>query len=643
MTSDDLLQPGTFVAGYEVDSLLGRGGMAVVYRATQQSLKRTVALKVLAKELSTDSSFRERFEREGQLQAAIDHLHIVPVYEAGSSEHGLFLAMRLIAGPTLKELIAGGELDPRRALRLLAQVAQALDAAHRAGLIHRDVKPQNILVGEGDHAYLADFGLIKAPDEAGLTGTGQFMGTIDYIAPEQIRGESSGPPSDCYALAAVMFECLTGKVPFARGNEMATMQAQLTEPPPRCSELRPGLPAALDDVIASGMAKDPAQRPRPTSELVRAAVRALATGETARRGTSPQAAAATETPAGQQTVAARIPDQAVASAGLGAPTVAAATATPAAPAAGRQRAGGIAFAIVAALAAAAIAAGFFVGRSGRAPEATQLSSATAGPLQLRYPGEWRLAASPATVPGLTFASPVTLVTAGGRLTAGIVPGAGGPTLLSRDFAERLSGSAPRPDRVLLGSIEAYRYSDLAVKGAGGPVTLYAAPTAAGVATIACAPTNPATAPFQRRCGALAATLRLVGSRALGFAPSRQYAQLLSRTFGKLSGAVAVAAPRLRAAKTPRGQAAAAGELAQAYATAATELRSATVSPLLRDAQQDAVAALNRLAGGYRQAGRAARDQQKGAYNRAGREIRQAEAALDAAVRGLSKLGFRVAA
>ena len=158
-----MLEEGTIVSGYRVDGMLGEGGMGAVYQATQLSLNRVVALKLLAANLGNDPGFRARFEREGQVQAALDHDHIVPVYEAGQSEYGLFLAMRLIAGPTLKQLILDGSLDPRRSVRLLAQVAHALDAAHRAGLIHRDIKPQNILIGERDHAYLADFGLIKAP------------------------------------------------------------------------------------------------------------------------------------------------------------------------------------------------------------------------------------------------------------------------------------------------------------------------------------------------------------------------------------------------------------------------------------------------------------------------------------------------
>ncbi len=254
--------------------------MGAVYEATQLSLNRVVALKLLAPNLSDDPGFRARFEREGQVQAGLDHEHIVPVFEAGQSEYGLFLAMRLIAGPTLKQLILDGDLDPRRSVRLLAQVAYALDAAHEAGLIHRDIKPQNILIGRGDHAYLADFGLIKAPDEARLTGTGQFIGTIDYVAPEQIQGDPATPASDCYALTGVLYECLTGEVPFPKPSEAATLHAHVMSPPPVLSQRRPDLPPALDGVIAQGMAKDPWSRPSLAAELIQAASRALSSSAT---------------------------------------------------------------------------------------------------------------------------------------------------------------------------------------------------------------------------------------------------------------------------------------------------------------------------------------------------------------------------
>ena len=214
-----MLEPGTDIGAYRIEGLLGRGGMGIVYEATQHSLGRKVALKLLAADLSFDESFRRRFRREGRLQAGLDHAHIVPIYEAGELEdHGLFIAMRLVRGSTLKELVKSGELDGERTLRLLRPVADALDSAHEADLVHRDIKPQNILVGRRDHAYLADFGLTRAPGDTAFTKTGQFVGTLDYIAPEQIRGEQPGPASDLYSFAAVAYECFTGTVPFPQAH-----------------------------------------------------------------------------------------------------------------------------------------------------------------------------------------------------------------------------------------------------------------------------------------------------------------------------------------------------------------------------------------------------------------------------------------
>ncbi len=270
-----LLPTGTMVAGYRIDGPLGEGGMGTVYRATQLSLERVVALKLLTPDLSGDPSFRERFRREGLLQAALDHPHIVTVYEAGQTEYGLFLAMRVVDGPTLKKLIQTGQLGDRRTMRLLAQVADALDSAHAKGLIHRDVKPQNVLVGAGDHAYLADFGLTRGAADEGMTETGHFVGTIDYISPEQARGEIATPQSDVYALASVMYECLTGQVPYVRASEERVLLAHLAEEPPKPSDVRSDLPASIDAVIQRGMAKNPLDRQASCSGLVIEARRAM--------------------------------------------------------------------------------------------------------------------------------------------------------------------------------------------------------------------------------------------------------------------------------------------------------------------------------------------------------------------------------
>ncbi len=253
--------PGADFGSYRVESLLGRGGMSVVYLAEDRRLGRRVAIKVLAPELAADDSFRTRFTRESQLAAGLEHPNIVPVYEAGEVDQHLFIAMRYVRGNDLRTLISNeGPLGPDRTVALLRPVAAALDTAHRRGLVHRDVKPGNILVAidEGEeHPYLSDFGLTKhTSSKSGLTKTGQFMGTVDYVAPEQIKGEEVDGRTDEYSLACVVYQCLTGEVPFNKPADVATMFGHLQDPPPKVSATRPDLPVEIDDVVATGMAKE---------------------------------------------------------------------------------------------------------------------------------------------------------------------------------------------------------------------------------------------------------------------------------------------------------------------------------------------------------------------------------------------------
>jgi YVTN family beta-propeller protein len=277
--SDTLV--GREVGGYEIDILLGRGGMGAVYRARDIDLGRTVALKVLAPEFADNERFRERFLRESRLAASLDHPHIVPIFEAGEAEGVLFLAMRYVEGTDLARLVAEeGPLDSERVVALAEQAASALDAAHEQGLVHRDVKPSNMLIarsGGREHCYLADFGLTKRTGSiSGLTATHQVVGTLDYVAPEQIRGAEIDARADVYSLACVLHECLTSERPFERATDVAVLWAHVHEEPPLVTSRRPELPKAIDHVLARGLAKEPADRYGSCGELVVAVRDALA-------------------------------------------------------------------------------------------------------------------------------------------------------------------------------------------------------------------------------------------------------------------------------------------------------------------------------------------------------------------------------
>jgi hypothetical protein len=272
------LAAGRRLGSYTIERMLGRGGMSVVYAAEDRRLGRRVALKVLSPELSEREDFRARFLRESRLAASIDHPNVIPIYEAGEADDGvLFIAMRLVDGTDLRRLLVrDGPLEPGHALAIVGQAASALDAAHARGLLHRDVKPGNILLAwdeaANDHVYLSDFGL--AVPGGGSLAEGSFHGTAEYVAPEQIEGRPE-PRSDVYSLACVLFECLTGRPPFAKGRLLATLWSQLNDEAPRLSSVNPEFPAAADPVLAGALAKDPSERPATAGELVAEARAAL--------------------------------------------------------------------------------------------------------------------------------------------------------------------------------------------------------------------------------------------------------------------------------------------------------------------------------------------------------------------------------
>jgi CheY-like chemotaxis protein len=264
---------GQVIAGYRIDSLIGRGGMGVVYRAEHLNLRRSAAIKIIAPEYTEARGFRDRFEREARISAALQHPNVVTVYDAGDVDGLLYLAMQYIEGSDLAAMLSEqGRLRPYRAIDTCRQVAAALDAAHALGLVHRDVKPANVLI-EGRRAFLTDFGLTKrlATTNTALTRAGDVVGTIHYVAPEQIEGRPVDARADLYSLGCLFYHCLVGEVPFPRESDVAVIYAHLSEEPPKPSKLRPDLPEGLDAVIAKALEKSPERRFATCGDLMAAA------------------------------------------------------------------------------------------------------------------------------------------------------------------------------------------------------------------------------------------------------------------------------------------------------------------------------------------------------------------------------------
>jgi serine/threonine-protein kinase len=613
-----MLGPGTEIGGYKIERLLGRGGMGEVYEAVQMGLGRPVALKVLNAGLIGDEEFRDRFRREGRLQATLEHPNVVTVYEAGESAEGLFLAMRLIDGPTLKQLIGAGGLDPERTMTLLTPIADALDTAHESGLVHRDVKPQNILVGAAGTPYLADFGLTRGAGATGLTRSGLIVGTADYISPEQVKGEPAGPASDVYAFTAVLYECLTGTVPYDLDSGAAVLYAHVHDDPPSLEGQ--GLPAGVGEAIAAGMAKDPARRAESCGEVIGLA--GVALGQTPARGARR---------AGGSTAIAAAPAEAATGPGPGSRRGGTAPTKALRPLAPLTAVVGVG--VLAAVAAAAL----LIGHGAGASSPPGLDTVVAGPtVAFHAPGDWEPTVGDSDAPpGMELQGAVSAGPAAEPLT-GVTAGttdATGRLLLPAGFVGRVEGGLPTPDPVDLGELEALRYRGLRLRGSPQELTVYAAPATSGVATLVCASPAAGSGP-EEACEAVARTLVLSRGKPLPLAPSAATEHRLAAVVTALNVARRHGRRRLHQAGDPKEQEAATGALAGYFAAAAKRLGRIDPGLVAAGRVEAARGAAAATARAYHDLSTAAGKGDRVGYREAAGQVEAGEKRLDAALASL---------
>jgi len=578
------------VRGYRVVRTIGKGGMGTVYEAEEIAWGRMVALKVLSKEAARrDPTFPQRFERECRAQRELSHPHIVRVFDNGDSPHGQWLAMELVEGRTLEQVLGGERLPQEEVLKLLEPIADALEAVHGRGLIHRDVTLRNILVGNDGTPFLADFGVTKRVDEHTLTKTGDFIGSLRYAAPEQIR-QASAPPSDVYSLAVVLYRCLCGRFPFeARGEDALFVEQLLRRPPPPTS-VNPSLPRALDKVLAKGLAKEVTKRYRSPSELI-ADARAGLEGKELKH------------------LAARRPLPASAL---------------------------MAMAVV--LFVLGVGAGALASGSSR----YESHRVRAGSLEVAVPKGWvRENGVVARFPRLQLADPLTLIPArGGGKEAAIVGMslARGKTLLP--FHLRPSFGNPPVTDLSLGSLQALRYEGMGPKSKTEPWTVIVSPTSIGVATIACRP-GPRRGASRRICERLAASLKLLDGSAYRIGPSAQFAALLRQQFGGLNRGIRRLKRQLQEARGNEAQADASGALADLFRRCARALAAASVSPQVAAHLAGLVTALHWVRDSYEDLAAAYRTENPHAYSTALGQIGFSESVLYNRIHWLTGVGYRV--
>jgi hypothetical protein len=594
------LREGSTIGNYRIEEQIGRGGMGVVYAATHLGLDRRVALKLIAEDLSEDEAFRERFRREPRVAASIDHENVIPVMDAGESDGQLYVTMRLVEGDDLGTMLKReGPLDPQRAAEIVGQVADALDAAHERGLVHRDVKPANVLIeprGGREHAYLTDFGITKAGGGSiGLTRTGDWVGTADYVAPEQIEGKEIDRRTDVYALGAVLYHALAGEAPYARDSEVAKIYAHLSKPVPPIAEKRKDVSPELEATIRRAMAKKPKDRYETAGEFGREALGAA--------GGDGQLSRATQKLVGAEVAAEAAPEPA-----------------------GETR----------------------ISQKEKAAEqpAAQRTAAPKPKRRLRRPRPSRREREPRAKPKPAAAppkpKPAKPVKPKPAKREPVKPVAA-ETKLGRPEkqparrpkpAPAKAPAKPRPQRPGLGErLRDSRGALVALAGAG--VLLL------GVVGFALGSSGGDSSSSSDEPAASAAGGSASASVAAASSASPAYANAVNSAVGRVNAASKTKLKAVAGADTSSAQAGPLGDLADVYQRAAATLRKQGKNPEIKSANAAIVAAMGRVAGGYEKMASAAASGDEGGYDAGKRAVRSGQRALNRALAGLSTFGYQV--
>lgn len=667
---DVALERGHEIAGFRIREPVGdQSGIGRVYLADEASTKREVALKIFDGDASENPQIRESFAKLSRAQAGFRHPHVVRILDAGTDGTHLYIAMSLVRGPTLKDVVLREKLDEQRALSILTTVATTLDAACDSGLVYNQLQTRSILLREGgpqDHPMLGDFGVGRPFDVPELLSSGQLGNAAFYVSPEEVHGGLPTARSLVYRMAVILFECLTGAPPYmdraepwispdgALGaGEHVLAYAHLNGEIPRIRELRPDLPPAFDELLATGMAKAPGARPVSATELLEGAARTLPRRRRVLRrrpddheqATKPAAPAEPRRPRREKAEKVAKPKKAKQ------PKQPKAAKPPKQPKQKKERAakperrvpvGAVVMIPLAVAAAAAIGAVVAPGPK-HVTDELQPHTLSSGSVSLTAPANWSKASSAPALLGLSLTDEVAVVQ-GRRGNDGVVAGrvkSPDSSLLPASFTRRLPDTLKRDDTVRLGRYEAYRYTGLTPKGTSLNVVAYAIPSSTGSVAVACYSQGSPPAGFLARCEQVASTLRVNGIQALSLGPSANYASAIATSLGRLSTERARLANRLRGAHTQGGESTTAYQLAAAYTAAAKAIKKVSPPPDATAVQASVVSSLQQVAAAYGHMGAAAAAKDRGQWNYWRGQIQRDEKAVAQALAGLKPLGYKL--